>query len=75
MRRDGFYRIAESIDTRVYAEGLRQRVDGAEITIPVTFERYYPGDSEFLNTPADDESAQIEMTLHIIKRGGIKFNI
>lgn len=67
--------IAESIDTRVYAEGLRRLVNGAEITIPVTFERYYPGNSEFLNTPADDESAQIEMTLHIIKRGGIKFNI
>lgn len=67
--------IAESDDTRIYAEGLRQLIDGAKISIPVLFERYYPGDSEFLNTPADDDSAQIEIKLHLIKRGGIKFNL
>lgn len=67
--------IPESDDTRIYAEGLRQLVNGAEITIPVTFERYYPGNYEFLDTPADDVSPQIELKLHLIKRGGIKFSI
>ena len=66
--------IEESEQTRIYAEGLRQLVNGAEISIPVVFEKYYPGDSGFLNTPADDQTPQIEIRLHLIKRGGIKIN-
>lgn len=67
--------IVESDQTRIYAEDLRQLVGGAEISIPITFERYYPGNQEFLNTPENDDSPQVEITLHLIKRGGIKFDI
>lgn len=67
--------IPESDDTRIYAEDLRTLVNGATVSIPVTFERYYPGNEEFLNTPVGDKSPQIELKLHLIKRGGIKFNI
>lgn len=67
--------IPESDDTRVYAEGLRQIVRGADVLIPILFERYYPGDTEFLNTPVDDPSPQVAMKIYAIKRGGIKFNL
>lgn len=61
--------IGESEDTRLYAEDLRQLVDDATISIPMTLEKYYPGRGFETDKP------QIEIKLHLIKHGGLKLDI
>lgn len=53
-------------ETRLYEEDLRQIVDGMQIVIPVTFEKYYPGIG--FDDTADD---QIIIRLRLVKRGGL----
>lgn len=56
--------------TRLYADDLRQIVDGASIRIPIALETYYR-DRGF------DNSAQQQITidLRLVKRGGLKLDI
>ena len=68
--------IKDSEDTRLYAESLRQLLNNAAITIPVTLEKYYPGkDFETGTTPEGKEKPQIEIKLYLIKNGGLKLDI
>lgn len=55
-------------DTRLYGDDLRQIIEGAEIILPVSLEKYYPG---YGFTP----DQQIVITLRLLKRGGLKFNL
>lgn len=61
--------IGESEDTRLYAEDLRQLVDDAVISIPVTLEKYYPGKG------FGTDGHPIEINLHLVKHGGLKLDI
>lgn len=68
--------IKDSEDTRLYAESLRQLLNNAAITIPVTLEKYYPGKGfETGPTPEGKEKPQIEIKLYLIKNGGLKLDI
>ena len=68
--------IKDSEDTRLYAESLRQLLNNAAITIPVTLEKYYPGKGfETGTTPEGKEKPQIEIKLYLIKNGGLKLDI
>lgn len=55
-------------ETRLYESDLRQIIDGAEIILPVTLEKYFPG-SGF--TP----DQKIVINLRLVKRGGLKLNL
>ena len=55
--------------TQLYADDLRQIVDGATIRIPIALEIYYPGKGFETDKP------QIEIKLHLIKHGGLKLDI
>lgn len=55
-------------ETRLYESDLRQIIDGAEIILPVTLEKYFPG-SGF--TP----DQKIVIKLRLVKRGGLKLNL
>lgn len=61
--------IGESEDTRLYAEDLRQLVDDATISIPMTLEKYYPGKG------FGTDEHPIEINLHLVKHGGLKLDI
>lgn len=68
--------IKDSEDTRLFSESLRQLVNDASITIPVTLERYYPGKGfDTGTTPGGKAKPQIEIKLHLIKNGGLKLDI
>lgn len=54
--------------TRLYEDDLRQIIEGAEIILPVSLEKYYPG---YGFTP----DQQIVITLRLLKRGGLKLNL
>ncbi|MEG1864268.1 MAG: hypothetical protein RRY33_07530 [Alistipes sp.] len=62
--------IAESNDTRLYEEDLRQIVAGTTINIPLDLRRYYPA----MGFKADLQH-QIVITLRLIKRGGLKLDL
>lgn len=68
--------IEDSEDTRLFAESLRQLVNNASISIPVTLEKYYPGKGFDTGTTPDGKAkTQIEIKLHLIKNGGLKLDI
>lgn len=54
--------------TQLYADDLRQIIDGAEILVPVTLERYFPG-------TAFSPDQTITINLRLLKRGGLKLDI
>ena len=55
--------------TQLFAEDLRQIVEGITIRIPVTLTEYYPG-KEF-----SDDRYQIVISLSLLKNGGLKLDI
>ncbi|WP_418425461.1 hypothetical protein [Alistipes sp.] len=65
----GTNEIKDSEKTRLYAEGLRQLLNNAAISIPVTLEKYYPGKG------FETGKSQIEIKLYLIKNGGLKLDI
>ena len=56
--------------TQLYADDLRQIVDGATIRIPIALEIYYR-DRGFDNSAKQ----QITIDLRLVKRGGLKLDI
>ena len=52
-------------ETQLFESDLRQIIEGAEIILPVSLEKYYPG-YDFTS------DQQIVITLRLIKRGGLK---
>lgn len=59
---------AKIAETRLYESDLRQIIDGAEIILPVTLEKYFPG-SGFTT------DQKIVINLRLVKRGGLKLNL
>ena len=55
-------------ETQLFERDLRQIIEGAEIILPVSLEKYYPG-YDFTS------DQQIVITLRLIKRGGLKLNL
>ena len=55
-------------ETQLFESDLRQIIEGAEIILPVSLEKYYPG-YDF------SSGQQIVITLRLIKRGGLKLNL
>ena len=55
-------------ETQLFESDLRQIIEGAEIILPVSLEKYYPG-YDFTS------DQQIVITLRLIKRGGLKLNL
>ena len=53
---------------QLFESDLRQIIEGAEIILPVSLEKYYPG-YDF------SSGQQIVITLRLIKRGGLKLNL
>lgn len=56
-------------ETAIYGEALRSIINGCQVVIPVTLDRYYR--NGFDNT-AD---CQLLIQLHLVKRGGLKINL
>lgn len=56
--------------TRLYADDLRQIVDGIDIHIPVTLEKYFPGKGF-----QDNLEHQIVIDLRLVKTGGLKLDL
>lgn len=54
--------------TQLFESDLRQIIDGTDIVMPVTLDKYFPG-TDF--TP----DQQIVISLRLIKRGGLKLNL
>ena len=54
---------------RLFAEDLRQIVEGITIRIPVTLTEYYPGKG------FSDDRYQIVISLSLLKNGGLKLDI
>lgn len=61
-------RTNEIRETQLFESDLRQIIEGAEIILPVSLEKYYPG-YDFTS------DQQIVITLRLIKRGGLKLNL
>lgn len=59
---------AKIAETRLYESDLRQIIDGAEIILPVTLEKYFPG----FGFTTDQK---IVINLRLVKRGGLKLNL
>lgn len=55
--------------TQLFAEDLRQIVEGITIRIPVTLTEYYPGKG------FSDDQYQIVISLSLLKNGGLKLDI
>ena len=55
--------------TQLFAEDLRQIVEGITIRIPVTLTEYYPGKG------FSDDRYQIVISLSLLKNGGLKLDI
>lgn len=69
VRRNGRTRQTNEIrETQLFESDLRQIIEGAEIILPVSLEKYYPG-YDFTS------DQQIVITLRLIKRGGLKLNL
>lgn len=66
IRVDALLPNNEIQETRLYGEDLRQIVDGMQIIIPITFEKYYPGKGF-----DDTLEEQIVIKLRLVKRGGL----
>lgn len=56
-------------ETQLFAEDLRQIVEGITIRIPVTLTEYYPGKG------FSDDQYQIVISLSLLKNGGLKLDI
>ncbi len=56
-------------ETQLFAEDLRQIVEGVTIRIPVTLKEYYPGRG------FSDDQHQIVISLSLLKNGGLKLDI
>lgn len=59
-------------ETQLFAEDLRTIVRGITIQISVRIVKYYPGKG--FDRDADGQP-QIQLNLHLIKRGGMKFDL
>lgn len=57
--------------TRLFADDLRQIVEGITIRIPVTMHYYYPGANNF----PEDSELPIVIDLRLVKHGGLKLDI
>ena len=55
--------------TQLFAEDLRQIIEGITIRIPVTLTEYYPGKG------FSDDQYQIVISLSLLKNGGLKLDI
>ena len=60
---------ADIPQTQLFAEDLRQIVEGITIRIPVTLTEYYPGKG------FSDDRYQIVISLSLLKNGGLKLDI
>lgn len=56
-------------ETQLFAEDLRQIVEGITIRIPMTLTEYYPGKG------FSDDQYQIVISLSLLKNGGLKLDI
>lgn len=54
--------------TPIYGEDLRTLVNGCQVVIPVTLDRYYRNGFD------DTADCQLLIQLHLVKRGGLKIN-
>lgn len=61
-------------ETQLFAEDLRTIVRGITIDISVVLDKYYPGKG-FERRSDADEQTQLQIDLHLIKRGGLKFDL
>lgn len=59
-------------ETQLFAEDLRTIVRGITIEISVALGKYYPGKGFERGTDTD---TQLQINLHLIKRGGLKFDL
>ena len=67
---DGVDKTSNDIpETQLFAEDLRQIVEGITIRIPVTLTEYYPGKG------FSDDQYQIVISLSLLKNGGLKLDI
>ncbi len=55
-------------ETPIYGEDLRTLVNGCQVVIPVTLDRYYRNGFD------DTADCQLLIQLHLVKRGGLKIN-
>lgn len=58
-------------EVRIYAEDLRRIVDGTSISMPVSLLRYYPK----RELRKDPDAEQFVITLSLVKRGPLKFDL
>lgn len=63
--------VNEIPSTRLFADDLRQIVEGITIRIPVTMHYYYPGANNF----PEDSELPIVIDLRLVKHGGLKLDI
>lgn len=61
-------------ETQLFAEDLRTIVRGITIQISVVLDKYYPGKG-FERETGTGEQTQLQINLHLIKRGGLKFDL
>lgn len=61
-------------ETQLFAEDLRTIVRGITIEISVALGKYYPGKGFERGTDTDTDT-QLQINLHLIKRGGLKFDL
>ena len=61
-------------ETQLFAEDLRTIVRGITIDISVVLDKYYPGKGFERETDAEEQT-QLQINLHLIKRGGLKFDL
>lgn len=57
--------------TRIFADDLRQLMNGITIRIPVTLQHYFPGEHNF----QENLDHQIVISLRLVKHGGLKLDI
>jgi len=68
---DASQQPAQIPETQIFAEEFRLLLNDAEILIPVQLTRYYPG----RGFAPDANEAQIDIRLHLVKRGSLKLDI
>ena len=60
--------------TRLFADDIRTIVRGIDLDIPMVVERYYPGKGFGLDAQ-EGNPTQVDISLHLVKHGALKFDL
>ncbi|WP_346690739.1 hypothetical protein [Alistipes sp. Marseille-P5061] len=60
--------------TRLFADDIRTIVRGIDLDIPMIVERYYPGKGFGLDAQ-EGNPTQVDISLHLVKHGALKFDL